>query len=113
MSHTTSRSYLVRTLVELNQNSDIQIPLFKWGSDSITPAPEIIIVWKLSYSWCRVVSGLGHNSNNNNNQYYLLFLSLPTGIPQYRQFTLEPALSVELIRTLICEYHYSNRGETE
>ena len=50
MSHTTSRSYLVRTPVELNPNSDLQIPLFKWVSDSITPAPEIIIVWKLSYS---------------------------------------------------------------
>jgi len=39
-----------------------------------------------------------------------LFLSLPTGVPQHQQFTLEPALPVELIRTPIRGYHYS-KGE--
>ena len=33
----------------------------------------------------------------------------PTGVPQHRQFLLEPALAVELIRTPICGYHYSNK----
>jgi len=37
----------------------------------------------------------------------------PTGVLQHRQFTLEPALPVEFIRTPICWYHYSNRGETK
>ena len=51
MSHTTGSSYRIRTPIELNLNSDIRIPLFEWESDSITPAPEIIIVWKLSYAY--------------------------------------------------------------
>jgi len=42
--------------------------------------------------------------------YYCPF---PTGVQLHQQFTLEPALRVELIRTPIRGYYYLNRGETK